>query len=347
MMHDSSRASAAPHACYRCLLTDRVPGLRIDASGQCDICVVTPPPEELKQRRALLRREMEAAIATRRGDGRYQCIVAYSGGKDSSFTLKLLVEVYGLRCLAITVDNGFLAGRTLDNCRAVCGALGVDHLLVTPRRAFMDRLFRTSAVEESLHPPSAVKRASSICNSCINLINTFMVQKALEMGIPLIASGYIAGQLPRDSAFLTIRADAQERLRAGAVRRYVELLGEEARHYIEVRPPEGAPRREIAAVNPLLGLALGEGEIIAQLEPLGWRRPLDAGRTSTNCRMNDLGVHIHHHRHGFHPYALEIAEQLRHGLMTREEAAARLEQIPSRGEVAWLADRIGLDLDAV
>jgi len=334
-------------SCRRCLLPETVPGLRLDEGDLCDICQSTPPAEELAKVRAALRQEMEAVIAAHRSDRPYECIVAYSGGKDSSYTLKLLVESYGLRCIAITVDNGFLASRTLDNCRAVCGGLGVDHVLFTPKRGFMDRLYRTSAMNEDVHSKAAIRRASSICNSCITLINAHMVHKAVEMDVPLIAGGYIGGQLPRDASRVTIRPGVQAKVRSPMVNRFVTFFGEEARSYFDLRLTAGDPAREITVINPMLGLALREEELIAALEPFGWKRPKDAGVTSTNCRLNDLGVYIHERRHGFHPYAFEIAEQLRQGLMSADEAAAKLAALPTRKDVSWLADRIGLELDAL
>lgn len=331
--------------CRRCLLPDTVPGLRFDDTGLCDLCEVTPPVEELARVRASLRAEMERVIEAHRSDRPYECIVAYSGGKDSSYTLKLLVETYGLRCLAITVDNGFLASRTYANCRAVCEGLGVDHVLFTPRRGFMDGLYRGSAEDESVHPPAAVRRASSICNSCIGLINSHMVQRAVEMDVPLVAGGYIGGQLPRDAARVVLRPGLQAGRRSPMVERMVRHFGEGARPYFTIRPGVD-PAREITVINPMLGLAIREDEIMAALAPLGWKRPHETGVTSTNCRMNDLGVYLHQRRHGFHAYALETAEQVRHGLLSLDEAAAKLAALPTRDDVAWIADRIGLDLDA-
>lgn len=333
-------------SCRRCLLPDTVPGLRFDDTGLCDLCQETPPAEELGRVRAALREEMERVIEAHRSDRPYECIVAYSGGKDSSYTLKLLVETYRLRCLAITVDNGFLATRTYTNCRVVCEGLGVDHVLFTPRRTFMNAMYRGSAEDESVHPPAAVRRASSICNSCIGLINAHMVQKAIEMDVPLIAGGYIGGQLPRDAARVVLRPGRQAERRSPGVERMVRSFGEEARPYFTIRP--GAdPSREITVINPMLGLAIREDDIMTALGPLGWKRPQETGVTSTNCRMNDLGVYLHQKRHGFHAYALETAEQVRHGLLSPEEATAKLAALPTRGDVTWIADRIGLDLDAV
>jgi tRNA(Ile)-lysidine synthase TilS/MesJ len=290
---------------------------------------------------------MEAAFNAHRGARPYECVLAYSGGKDSSYTLKLLTEQYQLRCVAVTIDNGFLSEDTLANCRAVCGSLGVDHLLFTPSRNFMQRMYRTSVEHEDVHAAAAIQRASSICNSCISLVNTYILQKALELGAPLVAGGYLAGQLPRDASVMKLRPGQMVKMRTSMVNRFVRFFGEEARPYFELTRAGEDATRELIVVNPMLGLSVREDEILASLEPLGWKRPRDTGVTSTNCRLNDLGVYMHSRRHGFHPYALEIADQLRHGLMTREEAEVKLDTLPTLADVAWLADRIGVQSDAL
>lgn len=321
-----------------------MPGLDIDAKGVCRFCREAPPMEAARKERAALRAEMEATIAARRGARPYEAIVAYSGGKDSSYTLKLLVEQYGLRCLAVTVDNGFLGSGTLDNCRAVCGALGVDHMVFAPSRRFTEALYRKSAEDESLHSAAAVKRASSICSSCITVINTHMLQQALQWGAPIVAGGYIGGQVPRDGAVMSVRPGQQARIRSKLVERFAAALGEDAKPYFELPPAAGGEdAREVTVINPMLGLVVTEEEIIRAISALGWTRPKDTGVTSTNCRLNDLGVFIHTRRHGFHPYALEIAEQLRAGTMSRAEAEEKLSRLPERAEVTWIAERIGLD----
>ena len=331
--------------CRRCLLPSTFPGLTFDATDLCRICQSTPAAEELVKIRDGIRLETEAAIDAHRGSQPYECIVAFSGGKDSSYILKLLAEHYRLRCLAVTIDNSFLSNGTLGNCRAVCASLGVDHVLFTPNRSFVRQMYGVSALQEEVHTPAAIQRASSICNSCINLINTHVLQKAIEMGVPLIAGGYLAGQLPKDAALMTLRPGVMVKVRAPMVNRFVRFFGEQARPYFELsRGVEGTT--EVIVINPMLGLSVTEDEIIDSLKPLGWTRPRDTGLTSTNCRLNDLGVYTHSRKHGFHPYAFEIAEQLRNGLLTLEEASAKLEAIPSRDAVAWLAEGIGVDVDA-
>lgn len=333
--------------CPRCLLPDTVPGLTFDAAGLCDICQVTPPASKLHEMAREVRQEMERIIDANRGARPYECVLAYSGGKDSSYTLRMLVEEYGLRVVAVTIDNGFLSTDTFGNCRAVTSALGVDHVLFTPSQKFMQRMYRTSAVSEDMHSPASIQRASSICSSCINLVNTHVLQKALEMGAPLVAGGYLGGQLPRDASTVTVRPGLQVKLRTALVNRFARAFGEEARSYFELARNPSEASKEIVIINPMLGRTVTEEEIITSISELGWKRPKDTGKTSTNCRLNDLGVYIHTRRHGFHPYAFEIAEQLRQEVVTREEALTKLETLPTAEDVGWIIDKIGLPRTAL
>ncbi|MEM8730224.1 MAG: hypothetical protein AAGF79_09915 [Pseudomonadota bacterium] len=322
-----------------------MPGLELDDDGLCRFCRAAPSVDEIRAERAALRAEMVATLESLRGATPYEVIVAYSGGKDSSYTLKVLVEDHGLKCLAITIDNGFLGAGTVANCKAVCGHLGVDHMMFTPNRQFTEALYRRSATDDGLHSAAAIKRASSICSSCIAMINTHMLQQALYMTIPVVAGGYIGGQVPRDGAVMTVRPGQQARIRSRMVNRFAGALGDDVRPYFEL-PTAPDDLREVVVVNPMLGLTITEAEIIAALEPMGWVRPQDTGITSTNCRLNDLGVFIHSKRHGFHPYAMEIAEQLRAGTMTIPEAEDKLARLPDRADVAGLAAQVGLSEDA-
>lgn len=333
--------------CRRCLLPESVPGIGFDDSSLCSVCQVTPSEADLAECREELRRDLDSLITAHQNVEPYACVVAFSGGKDSAYTLKLLVERYHLRCLAVTIDNGFLSNGNTENCRAVCGRLGVDHILYTPNTQFVRKMYGISAVREDMHAPAAVQRASSICNSCISLINTHILRTAQQVRAPLVAGGYLGGQLPRETSAMTIRPGRPNPTRAAMVRRFVQAFGDEARPYFTFHQTFAPADQVITVINPMLGFAVPEDELLHDLATLGWKRPRDTGLTSTNCRLNDLGVYLHHRRHGFHAYALEIADQLRHGLISRDEAERKLSTIPERRDIDWLAEKIGVSSDGL
>jgi tRNA(Ile)-lysidine synthase TilS/MesJ len=331
-----------PGVCRRCILPTSFPGISFDAEGVCSHCRDAGPLGDIRQGRAdALTALLTLADEHRGRGGDYDCIVAFSGGKDSSFTLQWVVQTARLRALAVTIDNGFISSQALANARAVTEALGVDWLVFRPAPAFMSQLYRESATRQ-LHPPAAALRASATCQSCIHLINTHMVRLAQERGTPLIAGGYLAGQVPRGAASLRLDFSRSEAARASTAARYREALGDESDRYMTV--PRVAGAASITVINPLLAIPISENDLVASLAPLGWVRTSDTGRQSSNCRLNDLGIYLHQRTHGFNPYLFEMAAQVREGLMSRDEAFARASDVPSREAVEPLARQIGLEL---
>ena len=279
-------------------------------------------------------------------DGDYDCLVAFSGGKDSSYILWWLTVDRGLRCLAITIDNGFIAKQAVENCRTITDALGVDHVFYKPAFGFMRRMY-TESIKGGLQVGAAVKRASAICNSCITLINNHMVKTALQANIPIIAGGYLGGQVPRNAAMMDLNLDGLRKARKTSVARQIERFGEEAKRYFSLDVDDASDGRRLTVVNPMLVLNVGEAEIVSRLETFGWRRPRDTGTHSSNCLLNDLGIFSHVKQHGFHPYVAELAEQVRLGLMSRADALARVESVPTGDAVAASAEKLGIDLSSL
>lgn len=334
--------------CTNCILPATFPNITFGATGICNYCQAALDQNAMASERQSLRARMEAAIEANRGKGEYDCIVAFSGGKDSSYTLLRLVREYGLKCLAVTIDNGFISDQARRNCEHVTAALGVDFMLFRPAPDFMANMYRTSVTsagtDASVQTPASIKRASAICNSCISLINNLMVKFALQYEAPIIAGGYIGGQVPKNMAVLDLSLLQQERMRAPQREKYTALFGPAAGQFFFIRESllQKQPDAHVIVINPMLTIAISEEAIIAAIGELGWQRSLDTGRNSSNCRLNDLGIAIHYQRHQFHPYAFEIAEQVRYGLMDRAEALEKVTDIPAFADLSMQMEKIGL-----
>jgi hypothetical protein len=212
----------------------------------------------------------------------------------------------------------------------------------------MNKLYKTSATSP-VHTKAALTRASSMCNSCINLINNHMVRLALEKSVPIIAGGYIGGQVPKDSVIMLMDLDVQARFRSEAIKRYLKHFGPEAEGYFGLSDQlvQRSPMRKLNIVNPMLAFGVSEDQIIAEISKLGWKKTADTGSNSTNCLLNDLGIAVHYKQHQYNPYVNEIAEQVRTGLMSRDEALHKVQDIPEFARVERQARAIGLDWDQV
>ena len=65
-----------------------------------------------------------------RGEGAYDALLLFSGGKDSVYMLKRMRDEFpALRILAFTVDNTFMSPVAQENVAYLIRKLDVDHLM--------------------------------------------------------------------------------------------------------------------------------------------------------------------------------------------------------------------------
>ncbi|MBW2530352.1 MAG: hypothetical protein JRI55_02660 [Deltaproteobacteria bacterium] len=122
--HTTARRLRELRRCARCILPTTYPFLELDAEGVCNYCRSYRPPQ-LAGPDAL---ERELA-KHRRGDGQPDCIVAFSGGRDSSYGLHLLKRELGMTPVAFSYDWGMVTGIARRNQARMCGQLEVEHIL--------------------------------------------------------------------------------------------------------------------------------------------------------------------------------------------------------------------------
>ncbi len=122
--------------------------------------------------------------------------VAMSGGVDSSVAAGLLVR-QGYDVAGITLvfkpaedseDTSWCSGNeALDNARAVCGSLGIEHYAVNCAKEFEDEVLRPSwETYKSGRTPSPC----ILCNSKIKF--RIIMEKAKEHGAEKLATGHYA-----------------------------------------------------------------------------------------------------------------------------------------------------------
>jgi hypothetical protein len=307
--------------CTRCVLPESFPGIGFGVNGVCSYC--EDEDETLEYDREAVQAAFDRWVTPGRPERSHDCLLLFSGGKDSSLALIRLVREHGLRVLAFTVDNGFLARRTGENMRRVLDATGADHVMLRPSRKLMHGVYRT-ALSADLGAETT-KYSTAACGSCIGLVLSAGLRTAEGYGIPLLAGGWTPGQFTT-SAFVPVpflRDVARRNLDP------ITLASPDLETGLDGwRPSEtGSP---FGLVNPLYGEEYVEEQVLAELERHGWRAPEDTDSCSTNCRLNGLLVLDHLRRHGYHPYVYEIAHHVRLGGLTREEALHKLSRLRVR-----------------
>lgn len=112
--------------CTRCILPETMPFIAFDAHGVCNFCRHHRPLKH-HGREALLR----AVAPYRRLDGRPDCLVGISGGRDSCHALHVVKTELGMNPVAFTYDWGMVTDLARRNIARLCGRLGVEHILVS------------------------------------------------------------------------------------------------------------------------------------------------------------------------------------------------------------------------
>lgn len=111
--------------CSSCLLLETTPYIEYDTKGICNYC--------RNYSRAAVKgeNELEKIIAPFRHNGRKNnCIVALSGGRDSSFGLHYVKKVLKLNPIAYTYDWGMATDIARRNQEKMCDALGVERIII-------------------------------------------------------------------------------------------------------------------------------------------------------------------------------------------------------------------------
>ncbi|MBI5959892.1 MAG: hypothetical protein HY866_14215 [Chloroflexi bacterium] len=112
--------------CSRCLLPESFPFIRYDEQGVCNYCRNYNPLA------ARGRDTLEKLVAPHRSSsGCPDCLVPISGGRDSSYGLHYVKQELGLNPVAYTYDWGMVTDLARRNISRMCGALGIEHILVS------------------------------------------------------------------------------------------------------------------------------------------------------------------------------------------------------------------------
>ena len=330
--------------CERCVLPETFPGITFDHHGICNYCkreesALAKAPEKKAQYRERLDQLIEGV---KRKAPVYDAIVAYSGGKDSSYTLKLLKDRYDLRLVALSFDNHFISPEAWENINRLTDELQIDLIRFRPSWPAVKGLFCLTA-KQDIFPAPTLLRASAICTACIGLVKSLVLKTALEMSIPLVAFGWSPGQAPIQSAIMKTNPGLVRQNQSALKKAFPSEVSHGIdQHFIPDIYYEKYKEVFPHNIHPLAFFDYDEENIKQQLHDLGWQAPEDTDTNSTNCLLNALANHCHLQRHGFHPYVWEIANMVRQGVMSRDEGIQKIYSEQNQKMIEYARERLGL-----
>lgn len=185
------RGLIAPR-CQQCVISSRVPNITL-TNGICNLCHdynrSLDKDEEAWRDKYVAHQvqELDQLLVSHqgRGRGRYDAVVLFSGGRDSTYMLHRLRRDYpGLRLLLMTWDNGFYSAVSLERSLEVAQKLDIDHIRFKPSSTVYKTLYRYTLQNVGQKGSyQTVDRLDGTLNQMLGFYYGYM------MDIPLVLAG--------------------------------------------------------------------------------------------------------------------------------------------------------------
>ena len=309
--------------CTRCTLPITWETIYFDDQGVCNICKNwdTKQREINWEEREKAFRAIVKEAKDRGGD--YDCIVPFSGGKDSTYTLWALVKKYGLKPLVVSFDHWFYRPRTIENRKRAFMQLGVDVITFTPNWRVVRKLMLEALI-----------RRGDFCWHCHAGVFAYPMQVAIHFGIPLVIWGEGGGEYEAYYSF----GDLEETDEWKFNRRIVlGLRAEDMAGFIgedlRALAPFVYPSKKEMETAGIRSIPLGKYEswdvkehVAIIKKELGWEE--DAMESAfpgptyekIECMFEGVRDYIKYLKRGFSRMTHLTTLDIRHGRMTREQA---------------------------
>jgi len=330
--------------CQKCILPETFPGIKFDDQGVCKYCVKEEAAlAKATEKKASYRSTFDQLIRDTKGSApSYDAIMAFSGGKDSTYTLKLLKERYDLRIIALTFDNHFVSPAAWKNIEKIADTLQTDLIRFRLPWPAAQSIFSLTAGKDIFSKPTLL-RASSVCTACIGLVKSLVLKTALEMSIPLVAFGWSPGQAPIQSAIMKTNPALIRQTQSALKKAFqAEIDSSMDSYFIPETYYEIYKERFPQNIHPLAFFDYNEEDIKKELTDMGWNAPTATDTNSSNCLLNAFANQAHIQRNGFHPYVWEIANMVRQGVMDRDEGIEKIYTEQNQPMVEYAKERLGL-----
>lgn len=343
--------------CTKCLLPETMTFISFDSEGVCNYCRnyklrnKPRPKEEL----------FELVESYRRKIGN-DCIVPFSGGRDSCYGLHLIVNELKMKPVTYTYDWGMVTDLGRRNISRMCADLGVENIIVaddiTKKRKHIADNLRAWLKSPHLGMVSILTAGDK---HFFRHVETIKMQTGISLNLwgvnPLEVTHFKAG-------FLGVPPDFEEK-RVYAHGALKQLRYQYLRFKAMLESPgyfntslwdtlSGEYYRSFTKKSDyyhIFDYWRWDEKLIEQtLDTYDWERAPD---TKTTWRIGDGTAafynYIYYTVAGFTEHDTFRSNQIREGDLTREEALEMVmeENTPRYPNIKWYLDAVGLDFKEV
>jgi hypothetical protein len=322
--------------CNKCILPANYLRITFDAKGICNYC------NNYKEKQYLgdyaFKEKIENFLKDKPNRNKeYDCVIGFSGGRDSSYLLYWLTKVLKLKVLAYSTDNGFVPEQTINNMLNITNNLNTK--LVLEKHTLLTKCYRHTIKAWMKRP--TLQMVETFCTGCRVGVHRGLINIALKYRIPIIISG---GTPFEDVAYrsnlMKLNPDGG---RMSAIMGYfnqvirnptwimnlnyvsTQILDYKYHyHYYDI-----AEKLGLLWVGPYWNYIRWEEDTIISTikKELGWRQNTEVVSTwRGDCDIALLKLYIYKKVLGFNDKVVHLSNLIRDGQLDRNEALRRLEE---------------------
>ena len=162
--------------CSACVTPETAETNTFDSNNKCSVCKQIEFKNDIDWNQR--GKDLDELIKNYKDKYTYDCIVPFSGGKDSCFALWYLVKKKKLNPLVVRFDHNFLRQTTIENTERTINSLGVDFINFKPNFKIVQKMMIESLL-----------RRGDFCWHCHVGITAYPINVAIQKNIPLIFYG--------------------------------------------------------------------------------------------------------------------------------------------------------------
>jgi len=317
--------------------------------GICNECISA----EEKMRIDWKKREEELVKiledAKKKTPNGYNCIVPISGGKDSTFQLYILTQIYKMKVLAVTFSHNWFSDVGRHNLKNALERFNVDHIMYTPNRELVNKL-----AKHSLH------KIGDACWTCHAGVGSFPLWVAIKFNVPLLIWGESIAEYGRmnNTYFNPITKYDKDYFTKVSAKFYAEEMTSDDVSLRDLVMFQLPSQEEVDGAG-IIGIYLGdfmfwdpERQTEFVVKKCGWKEDnvegAYKGYKSAECVM--AGVHDYSCfvKRGYGRATHQASQDVRAGLMTREEGfeiAKQVDVVPPKKALPYYLDITGMSKD--
>lgn len=341
--------------CTRCILPSTMPFIEFDKEGVCNYCRSYKPVLAEDNLDALRNKLQKYQRMTSRQEN---CIVPFSGGRDSCFALHIICKELGLKPVTYTYDWGMVTDLGRRNISLMSKKLRVENITIAADIRKKRENIRKNLIAWLTNPNIGLLSLLTAGDKFFfKYVDTIKSELGIDLNIwginPLETTHFKTGFLGQRPNFdnQQVYASGLRRQSSYHISRFREMY--KGSGFFNKSIWDTLAGEYYRSVNKKTDyihlfdyLRWDETDINSTLDMYGWERATD---TTTTWRIGDGTAAFYNYAtfliSGFTEHDTFRSNQIREGMISREEALelVKVENMPRHENLQWYFDSINLD----